>query len=77
MAHKHLTYLDIPANQRRMMAAKSLTRLKESLGNPVLTQEQQATILERIDRVTKWAAGNLPQNHHTVGVSEDVNVSED
>jgi hypothetical protein len=62
MAHKHLTYLDIPANHRRLTAGKNLTRLKESLGNPALTPEQRETILARIEHVTKWAAGTLHEN---------------
>ncbi len=58
------------------MAQKSITRLKESLGNPTLTQEQQEAILARMDHLSKWAAGTIPQTHHVVGVSETVDVSE-
>lgn len=62
MAHKHLTYLDIPAVRRRATAAKSLERLKDSLGNPALTSEQMEAVRDKIAHLNQWAAGTIPQN---------------
>lgn len=76
MAHKHLTYLDIPAARRRATASKTIAQLKESLGNPILSEEQKSTLAERIDRVNKWASGTLPSTSHVVEVRESVEVHE-
>jgi chorismate mutase len=77
MAQKHLTYLDIPANRRRITAAKNLARLKESVGNPALTPEQLEAIKNRINHLHQWASGTIPNTEHSVEVTETVEVSED
>ena len=76
MAHKHLNYLDIPAPRRRATAAKALGRLKESLANPTLTEEQVGVVHAKIAHLNKWAAGTLPPTEHVVGVAEVVEVDE-
>ncbi len=77
MARKHLTYLDIPPVRRRATASKTIARLKESMGNPILTTDQQAAIASKIEHLNKWASGTLPTTEHAVEVSESVSVSED
>lgn len=62
MAHRRLTYLDIPEARRKTTASKALEKLKESLGNPVLTPEQDAKIRARINHLNKWTAGKLEAN---------------
>jgi len=59
MAHKRLTYKDIPIGRRKETATKALGKLKEALSNPVLTPEQDVTLRARIDHINKWAAGKL------------------
>ena len=76
MAHKHLSYLDIPAARRRATASKVVGRLKESLTNPALTEEQAVALREKIDHLNKWASGNVPTNH-VVEVVEEVVVEEE
>lgn len=76
MAAKHLDYLSIPQARRRATAAQTLLRLKESLGNPTLTQGQLTALTTKIEQVNKWAAGKLPATTHTIEISEDVEVGE-
>jgi len=76
MAVNHKNYLSIPTVRRRATASKSLAQLRDSLGNPVLTEEQRANVLERINRINQWAAGTLPTNDHRVEIAEDVNVDD-
>lgn len=75
MAHKHLSYLDIPKSRRRVTAGKVISQLKDSLGNPALTDEQRTAVLSKIDQLNQWASGTLPV-HHVVEISEDVPVEE-
>ena len=89
MAHKRLTYLDVPAPRRKATASKALGKLKEALANPILTPEQEATLRARIDHLTQWTAGNLEvaevpagkkakkAKHHEVVVEESLNLEED
>lgn len=77
MAHKHLTYLDIPSKRRRETASKALGRLKETLGNPTLTGDQETAVRAKIERLNKWASGTLPPVEHVVEVAEEVAVEED
>jgi hypothetical protein len=77
MAHKHLTYLDIPAVRRRQTASKTLGRLKESMANPTLTEEQSAALKAKINRISQWASGTIPPTEHVVEVAEEVGVEED
>jgi hypothetical protein len=76
MAVKHKNYLSIPTARRKATASKSLTQLREALGNPTLTEDQRSAVIERIERVNKWAAGTLPSHEHHVEISESVDVEE-
>lgn len=76
MAHKHLTYLDIPMARRRATASEAAARLKKSLGDPSLSTEQVDAVKDRLDRINKWAAGNLPRTDHTVTLNETVTIEE-
>ena len=80
MAHKRLTYLDIPAARRKATAAKALGKLKEALSNPALTAEQDTTLRTRITHLNQWAAGKLAVQggtHHEVEVYESLTLSEE
>lgn len=76
MAQKHLDYLAIAPGRRRTTAGKLVEKLKESLSNPSLTEDQTSAITDRIQHVTKWAAGSVPTSH-IVDVSEEIPVSDD
>ena len=88
MAHKRLTYLDIPAPRRKNTASKALGKLKEALANPILTPEQEDTLRARIAHLTQWTAGRLEVNetpankkpkkpkHHEVVVEESLTLEE-
>ena len=84
MAIGHLSYTDLSAEQRAEAANKIRTQLRAQLHNPALTVEQRAQIQERMLHLDHWAAGALPvkaapkrtPQHHEVGVSEGVPLTE-
>lgn len=59
MAIKTLTYQDIPASQRRKTANAALSRLREHLSDPTVTNEQGQKMRDRIMHLENWVAGNI------------------
>lgn len=80
MAVKHLTYRDIPADQRQKGAAEARTRIVTLLSNPFLTPEQRAALDEQRTRIDLWEKGALPEARkptaHVIQVNDTARVGD-
>lgn len=80
MAVKHLTYKDIPADQRQKGATEARTRITGMLANPFLTPEQRAYFEEQRTRIDHWEKGTLPEPRkpvaHVVEVGESLGAAD-
>lgn len=76
MGHKRLTYLDIPAARRKNTGSQFLGRLRQSLGDPSLTEDQRTAVLNKITHLNEWIAGTLKVDH-VVEIVEEVPVVEE
>jgi hypothetical protein len=76
MGVKHLTYKDIPSEQRQQGAAEARTRIVALLSNPFLTPEQREYFEAQRARIDQWEKGALPEPPPRVPVAHVVEVSE-
>lgn len=60
MGVKHMTYLDLPEEQRREAANEARARLRGHLSNPTLTPDQSTAILNQIAEIDRWEIGAIP-----------------
>lgn len=81
MGAKHVTYLDLSAEQRREAASQARARLRTHLSNPTLTPDQAAQIQAQMANIDRWEQGAIDMapkkgQAHTVTLSEAVDVNE-
>jgi hypothetical protein len=69
MAVGHLTYLDLPPEQRKEAAERLRTALRASLSSPFTAPEQRVMLTLQMDFITAWENGQL-----TVGTAPPVPV---
>lgn len=61
MAVKHLSYKDIPPDQRQKGAAEARARIMAALSNPFLPADQRAYFEDQRRRIDLWEKGQLPE----------------
>lgn len=80
MGVKHLSYTDIPKDQRQKGAAEARARIVAMMANPFLTPEQRAHFEAERRKIDQWEAGTLPVVRtpvaHTVNVGDGASVGE-
>lgn len=59
MGIKHMSYLDIPPEDRRDVAANIRRRIREQLVNPFIPREQSAALLVQLEASSQWEEGTL------------------
>jgi hypothetical protein len=59
MAIRHLTYLDLNAQQRQEHAKAYRAQLRQMLASPFLTPDQTKVLTDRLALISKWEKGSL------------------